>query len=183
MKSLAKQLTAGIAIALITGLSGCGDAPPKASIPNSESTTFTPLTDSAITSDHVRRDVGEVLDAAPAYAGFLVAQNSANPEIMVQRFGEDVPAIVDPDDVPDFDSTVEPADVVGTVLDVGPSTLVVRAKRSLSATVAVPLAADVTRNGKAVLLSAIQPGDYVRIDAVINNDVLTAIRVAAHKLR
>ena len=185
MKSLAKQFTAGIAIAFITGLSGCGDAPPTASIPNSESTTSTPLTDSSVTSDDVQHEVGEPVDAASAYAGFLVAQNSASSGIMDQRFREDAPAIVDPDDVSDFDPAGVPADVGGTVLDVGPSTLVVEDKGSLPATVTVtvPGTAEVTRNGNAVKLSAVQPGDYVLINAAIKNSVLTANRVAAHKLR
>lgn len=121
--------------------------------------------------------------AAIALAGFLAVQNSATSEVMDQRFGEDAPVIIDPDDVPDFDPAIAAADIIGTVLEVGPSTLVVEGEDALSTTVAVPGTAEVTRNGKAVELSAIQPGDYVRIDASVRNGVLTATRVAAEKLR
>ena len=68
MKSLAKQFTAGIAIALATGLSGCGDAPPAASIPNPESASSTSVTASEVTTDDVQREVGEAVDTASAYA-------------------------------------------------------------------------------------------------------------------
>lgn len=120
---------------------------------------------------------------ALALAGFLATQKPATSEMLDQQLAEGVPAIVDPDDVPDFDPAMTPANIVGTVLEVGPSTLVVENEDSMAATVAVPATAEVTRNGKTVKLSAVQPGDYVRIDASIKNGVLTATRVAAQKLR
>jgi len=120
---------------------------------------------------------------AVALAGFLATQKPATSEMVDQQLAGGVPAIVDPDDVPSPDPAVAPATIVGTVLEVGPSTLVVENEDSMAATVAVPGTAEVTRNGKTVKLSAIQPGDYVRIDASLKNDVLTASRVAAQKLR
>ncbi|NQV27888.1 MAG: hypothetical protein HQ518_26355 [Rhodopirellula sp.] len=120
---------------------------------------------------------------AVALAGYLATQQSASYEMMDQQFAEVAPAIVNPDDVLGFNPAVGAPDIVGTVLEVGTSALVVENEDAMAATVAVPATAEVTRNGKTVKLSAIRPGDYVRIDASIKNGVLTATRVAAQKLR
>lgn len=74
MKSLSTQLIIGVLVALTAGLSGCGDAPPPASIPNPESTM--PSTDGETTTDEepvtstdVEREMDEAIDTASQYAG------------------------------------------------------------------------------------------------------------------
>ena len=71
MKSLATQFVAGAVVALSAGLSGRGDAPLPASIPNPESVHKKDADDAVeepVTSRDVKREVNEAVDAVSKYA-------------------------------------------------------------------------------------------------------------------
>lgn len=71
MKSFASQSVAQFAaaalVAVSVGISGCGDAPPPASIPSPE--TAEHLGNDPVTSSDVKEEVNEAVDAASRYAG------------------------------------------------------------------------------------------------------------------
>ncbi len=74
MNSLSTQLITGVLVALTAGLSGCGDAPPPASIPNPNSAITTngdeTTTDKQpVTSTDVERELDEAVNVASKYAG------------------------------------------------------------------------------------------------------------------
>lgn len=93
--------------------------------------------------------------------------------------------VVDPDDVPGTDSEKERiVAVTGTIVDVGVTSLLIEDDGAAPVSVAVPSSAEITRNGKKVSLSEILPGDFARVDAIVDNQGrLTARVVAARKLR
>ena len=71
----------------------------------------------------------------------------------------------------------------GPVLEVAASALVIDGAGLTPVMVAVPGTAEITRDGEHVELSAIIPGDHAKVDAVLENGVLTARVVKATKLR
>ncbi len=120
-----------------------------------------------------------------AVAGILAMRTPASSEITDQRFAVNTPAIVDPDDIPDFDPAVELAQTIkvsGTVLDVGAASIVINRAGITPVTMAVSPNATITRDGQKAELSDIIPGDLADVDAVRENGKLTATTVDVHKL-
>lgn len=127
---------------------------------------------------------GAVLAGALAFHG-STSSEIAEPKVVAAGPVAAGPMIVEPDDVPGTDSEQDRiVAVTGTVVDVGLASLMIEDDGLAPVHVAVPATAEITRDGKEVELSEVIPGDFARVDAVVdNNGKLSARTVAAKKLR